>query len=207
MTRVFLIRHALTDFDLASAEGRFCGRSDPPLNSAGRIEAAHLAERIPTVIPYLVFTSPLRRSRETAEITLKNIKASPTIDGRLIEIDYAEWDGLSKGQIQKEYQQAYQNFVADPVLYHPGGSHLVSQCEESAWEWLSSLPPENVIAFTHKTWTRLLLCRIFGIDRSNYRDLLDIKIAGITCLVNNERKWRVDALNYEALPKRIFGGR
>lgn len=205
MRRVFLVRHALTDFDIASAAGRFCGRSDPPLNDRGRTEAALLAERAPIQLCSEIVASPLKRSRETAEIMRGNADISIATDDRLREIDYAHWDGLTKSDIQSRFGSEYSNFERDPVSFHPGGQQLISQCEAAAWDWLRSTTLEYTIAVTHKTWTRLLLCRLLGIPSARYRHIFDIKIASIICLVLTNAGWRVDAINYEASPQRIYG--
>jgi broad specificity phosphatase PhoE len=205
MRRVLLVRHALTDFDIASNAGRFCGRADPPLNEKGRSEAALLAERLPIASSQVIFASPLTRSRETAQIILGSSGVPLVVDERLREIDYAHWDGLSKAEIEKQFGAEYVKFNENPLLFHPGGRALLDTCAAAAWDWLSLLTADHVIAVTHKTWTRLLLCKILGLGYNRYRNAFDIKIAGVTCLVNIETGWRLDAVNYEATPKRIYG--
>ena len=63
--RIYLARHGQTDWNL---EGRLQGGTDVPLDAAGRQQAVALAERLKGVRLDAVYSSALRRTRETAEI-------------------------------------------------------------------------------------------------------------------------------------------
>ena len=61
---IILVRHAST----AWTGRRYCGRSDPPLNAAGRAAAADLARELATTLApgTRIVTSPSRRAQATA---------------------------------------------------------------------------------------------------------------------------------------------
>ncbi len=86
-----LARHGETD---ANAGGLLLGRLDPPLNERGRAQAAALAvafaARTP---PAAIVSSPLHRTRETAEMIAGACGMPVEIDDRLVEVDYGVWDG------------------------------------------------------------------------------------------------------------------
>jgi 2,3-bisphosphoglycerate-dependent phosphoglycerate mutase len=63
--RIYLARHGETDWN---AERRLQGATDTALNSTGRQQAAKLAERLKGVRLDAVYSSTLRRSRDTAEL-------------------------------------------------------------------------------------------------------------------------------------------
>ena len=48
-----------------------------------------------------VWVSPLGRTRETAEIALRDVPAEPKIVPELAEISVGGWEGLRRGEIEK----------------------------------------------------------------------------------------------------------
>ena len=63
--RIYLARHGQTDWNF---ERRLQGSTDTALNSAGLKQAAILADRLKGIHLEMVYSSTLRRSRDTAEI-------------------------------------------------------------------------------------------------------------------------------------------
>ena len=63
--RFLLVRHGKTEWNGLS---RFQGKSDIPLDDEGKCQAELLAARLKGWEPSGIFSSPLSRARETAEI-------------------------------------------------------------------------------------------------------------------------------------------
>ncbi len=72
--RIYLARHGQTDWNL---EGRLQGGIDTSLNDTGRQQAAELAERLKGMRLDAVYSSALRRTRETAEFVRGAVPLSP----------------------------------------------------------------------------------------------------------------------------------
>jgi probable phosphoglycerate mutase len=72
--RIYLARHGQTDWN---AEHRLQGATDTVLNSAGRVQAARLAERLRGLKVDAVYSSTLNRSRETANIVRGAVPLEP----------------------------------------------------------------------------------------------------------------------------------
>ncbi len=90
MPHLIALRHAPTDW---SAQHRLQGRADPPLSEAG-VTLAKAWRLPPAYAPAdrLVWTSPLRRARQTADhMGLAPYRVSPA----LIEADWGAWEGHS----------------------------------------------------------------------------------------------------------------
>lgn len=69
MTTIVLIRHGETDWNVI---GRYQGQADPPLNSKGIKQTQQLAKELSKSSIDVIYTSPLLRTKETAEIILRD---------------------------------------------------------------------------------------------------------------------------------------
>ncbi len=110
-TEIWLVRHA-------DVYGGMTDHADPALSPAGREQALRLAERLNRVGYDTVYSSPLRRARETAEA----ITADVRIDPRLVEVE----TGLEQGRIEvtegpEQVLARMRAAVDDAVAACPGG--------------------------------------------------------------------------------------
>jgi probable phosphoglycerate mutase len=95
MTLLVLVRHGPTEWNEG---GLVQGRSDIALSAAGRAEVE--SWRMPDEFAAFDWVaSPLDRARETAEILYG---APVPTDGRLVEMDWAAWEGRTLGDLRAE---------------------------------------------------------------------------------------------------------
>ncbi|MGD2052055.1 MAG: histidine phosphatase family protein, partial [Acidimicrobiia bacterium] len=90
--RLFLVRHAVTDETGTKLSGRLPGI---PLSAEGRAMAASVAEQLAPRPVTAVYTSPIRRCRETARILSEVWGVQPAVLPGLTEVDYGRWSGRS----------------------------------------------------------------------------------------------------------------
>jgi broad specificity phosphatase PhoE len=108
MPALYLIRHGEPEI-----RGVLSGQTDPVLSSAGHRQAANLRIHV-----LAVYSSPLRRARETALY----LHPSPIILPELAEISYGLWDGLSWGQIEQKWPEIAKAKLSDwQGVNAPGG--------------------------------------------------------------------------------------
>lgn len=95
--KLYLIRHGETDLN---KQRILQGQSDFELNDYGRELARITAEGLSDVLFDIVFTSPLKRAKETAEIIVGGrVPCPPFIeDKRIQEISFGEFEGLCCGK-------------------------------------------------------------------------------------------------------------
>ena len=85
---VLLVRHGETDDNAAD---RFQGRLDTALNERGRAQSRALAEVLAGERLRALYSSPLRRARETAESVAGRLGLELVLDARLMEADAGDW--------------------------------------------------------------------------------------------------------------------
>lgn len=103
MTDLYLVRHGETDWN---RQRRIQGRTDIPLNDAGR-EQARLTGMLLTRRPVTrVYASPLGRALETAQIIAAQLGlGEPHTRDALVERDYGAAEGLSFAEIDARYPE------------------------------------------------------------------------------------------------------
>jgi broad specificity phosphatase PhoE len=94
--RLFCVRHGETEWSLS---GRHTGTTDIPLTENGR----RLAEQLRPVLALetfaLVLVSPLKRARETCD--LSGLGDEAVLERDLVEWNYGEYEGLTSAQIHE----------------------------------------------------------------------------------------------------------
>lgn len=96
VNEIWLVRHGATDW---TGTHQHTGRTDLALSSDGRREAAALVKPLNRQLFDAVFTSPLRRARETARIAGF---AQAEVLNDLAEWDYGAYEGRTTAEIQEE---------------------------------------------------------------------------------------------------------
>ena len=106
MLSLLLIRHGETDWNDSQ---RIQGQTDIPLNTAGIAQAKTLIPALLLLlnggsIPTTIFSSPLKRAFQTAEIAVSGL-APITPDTQLMEIDYGRWVGLDGPSLEQSFPE------------------------------------------------------------------------------------------------------
>lgn len=119
MTRFLLIRHGETEWNLAS---RVQGHSDSPLTGVGISQAQALARRLAAESFDVLVSSDLSRAFRTAGIIAQRSGHAVIADARLRERNFGLGEGLTYGEIDHEYPEAFSRVrTTDPDYVIPGG--------------------------------------------------------------------------------------
>ncbi len=162
VTYFLLVRHVETDMT-----GRFCGHSDPQLNERGRQQLAGLVNQLSEHPIRRVYTSDLRRARETAEAIAKHFGAQLYVRPGLREIHFGLWEGLSWSEIElrdpvsaKNWTQGYPNSTA------PGGEsfqQFESRVRGEIAFLLGEATKATIAVLTHAGVIRVVLTKGCGV--------------------------------------------
>ena len=106
MTIVILARHGETDWN---RDGIWQGHGDPPLNDVGRRQAEALAQRMRDAEIDVLYSSDLRRARETAEYVSLALGLPVIADMDLREVDVGSWTGLTWIEIAERFPDTEQH--------------------------------------------------------------------------------------------------
>lgn len=165
MIHLLLVRHGRTDWN---AQMRYQGQTDPPLNDTGRLQVEALSRRLAREEIDALYTSDLRRARETAEAIATPHGLPVRVEPRLREMYFGMWEGLTYPEIQERYPQDLAAWEADPMATSPTageGLTQVSARAASVLEEVAGKHQEQVVLFVgHSGILRVLLCLALGLS-------------------------------------------
>lgn len=162
-----LFRHGQTDWN---KEHRFQGRIDIPLNDYGR-ELARVTAQCWPVVPYdRVYSSPLCRAYETAQLVLEGREEAQRIivDPRIIEFGFGANEGKNIDEAGNDPLNPMYNLLHHPEQYVPSeGGESFPQMIDRAGAFLRDeiLPLEaqgvrNVLIVAHGALIRGMVCAV-----------------------------------------------
>jgi probable phosphoglycerate mutase len=170
MTRIILVRHGHVEW---LAPERFRGRAELPLSDLGRRQAQAAAGYIAASWkPEAVYTSPLGRCRETGAAIAAPFRLEPQPIEGLADIDYGEWQGLTREQAKERWPEETELWFRKPHLAAiPGGETLaavLSRATAALRDILRRHPDGTVVVVGHDSVNRVLLLFALEAPLSRY---------------------------------------
>ena len=156
---VLLARHGETDDNRPPL--RFQGWRDTPLNDTGRGQAREVATRLEHEQIASIWSSDLRRVRETAEIVGGHLGLEVRLDCRLREGNRGRWEGHLFVDIEREEPDGYAAWRrAGESFRFPGGESLLEQQQRvsAALDDIRAAGPLPALVVCHGGSIRVMLC-------------------------------------------------
>ena len=165
-TTLILVRHGETPH---TTEKRFSGSggADPGLNTDGEAQVravadwlAPLAEEVDALV-----SSPLRRTRETAEIIAARLDKQVEVEDGLAEAAFGTWDGLTFREVQQRYPDDLDAWLGSMDIAPGGGEsfkEIDTRVRRTRDRLLSTYPGKTVLAVTHVTPIKLMVRMALG---------------------------------------------
>ncbi|WEV71085.1 histidine phosphatase family protein [Lactobacillus sp. ESL0785] len=172
---IVFVRHGQTDLNKT---GRIQGSLfDHDLDEAGRAYAKRAAANFDPSSFDIVFSSPMKRALETAQIFTKGQKKI-NLDKRLIEFNFGEWDGQLLSELGQKYPDAIDPWGKankNYVKYAPSGesnAELNKRCGEFLDDMVQKYPDKKILVVCHGTLIRMMFAHYFTGGDLNYFDTM-----------------------------------
>ena len=192
MTVFHLLRHGEP-----AIFGRLNGRlPGVGLSEKGRAEAATQAGRLTGEKVEAIYSSPLQRTRETAEIVAERLGLPIRYREDVIEIDYGEWTGLTFDQIRQD--ERWQMWSRSRSIAAVPGGESWRQVQERVVGALFDLrqthPEGSVVVVGHGDVIRAALLFALGMPLDFY-SRIEIAFASLSTIRLDDAGIRVSGLN------------
>jgi alpha-ribazole phosphatase len=188
MLELYFIRHGQTEL---SRENRFCGSIDPPLSELGVRMAEAFGQAYAHHAWAAVYSSPMLRTKRTAEALTSRVTIPTTFDDGLREVAYGEWEGLRHEDVKERWPEAYEHWARDPASRGTPGGETAFQVAARAVPVIERIREKHehgrVLVVSHKATIRILACSLLGLDVRLFRDRIAQPVAAITRFNIGER--------------------
>lgn len=193
--RVTFIRHGASEWTGGS---RLCGQTDVPLSDLGQRQAEALAERLAGRRFDALWSSPLRRARDTAAHVGEAIGHAVVTDPRLAEMDLGQFEGAAFADLPAGPGTFRDRWQKNPATVRfPQGENL-REVAQRAWPVLQTLyerhPQGHVLVVSHMFTLSALLCRVQRIRVARFRAFA-IDVASISTVQMDKEGFRLLLLN------------
>ena len=209
-TRVILVRHGRSTYNEA---GRYQGCSDESvLTEKGHKTAYQTGVALKSVKIDVIYTSPLKRVRETAQEIINarssfNASIPPIlVTDKLKEIDLSAWQGLSYQYVKEDYAQEYFCWKNSPHQFKlpDQATFPVLDLYQKAREFWQEILPQHqgktILIVSHGGTNRALINTAIGISPDSYHFIQQCN-CGISILEFNQlesKRGQLKALNLTA---------
>ena len=173
MKRIFLIRHGEIP---SNTINRYAGRSDEELTDDGIRQVREVSKKLEAYPIKRLFTSPLRRAVQTAEIVGELFNLTPIVEPDLKELRLGPWEGLCEKEIAKQYPEEWFVWYTNPAKLDLPGRERLEELVERAVRAMERIrdgmsDEESVAAVTHVAVIRVLFLWAQDYKLSLYKNI------------------------------------
>lgn len=162
-TTFVLVRHGETNHTAARTFSGSTG-SDPGLNDHGRSQVEATAEWLAPLGgegDLVMLSSPMRRTRESADLVAARLGATYEVVDSLVEASFGTWEGLTYAEVLSQEPELFSAWLADPTM--PAGGHgdsmqgMAERMRQARDLLLEAYAARTVVAVTHLTPIKMLV--------------------------------------------------
>lgn len=192
MTKVYLIRHGKTQWNL---ESRYQGANgDSPLLKDSYREIELLASSLQRIPFEHAYTSPLKRARVTAQALLNHLNPEIplTIDSRLKEFNLGKMEGMHFEDVAAKWPEVLKNFRHHPDKYDEslveGESFLevIARFRTAIEEYCRQYPNGNILVISHGAALNAAINALIGTPLAHLKDRGGLSNTSTTILTTND---------------------
>lgn len=174
-TRIFLVRHGETTFNVVGRLGGSSQTKENVLSSLGKKQVRLLASHLARLGVGAIYSSPLPRALETAKIISRRVRKPIVLDDSFREVGVGVLEGVAFEEVEKRFPRNFDRMCANPWRSSVAGAEPLIRVQyrllSSFRKIVSSHHNQNVVIVAHNLANRVLLSSLLGISLQNIRIL------------------------------------
>jgi broad specificity phosphatase PhoE len=179
MAELILARHGETVWNV---EKIYRGRTDVNLDEVGIKQAELLGKYLSNWELEAIYSSPLRRALDTANIIDRYQKIGVHIAEGLIDFDYGEWQSLPEQEVKRLYPAVFNEWHKSPHKVRMPGGESLEDLRRRAMGVVNDVLSKyqgSAVLVSHRVVNKVLICSLLELDNSHFWNIKQ-DVGGIT---------------------------
>ena len=168
----YFVRHGQIESNLKKI---YAGWSQEGLTQKGIQQAKEAAERLTGFDIARIYTSPLKRAVQTAEVIGKALNEKSILENSFKEMRLGPWEGRSEEEISRKYPEEWKLWNTRPAELMLEGREtlpeLLKRVLSGIKEIRDQMDGSSVLVVTHVAVIRVLLLHAQKMDLNLYRTI------------------------------------
>ena len=171
-----------------------------PLNRTGRDQAHALALALRCEPITAIYSSPLLRALETAQIIKAFHASAPLLQAEgLAEMDLGDFEGMLAQQWAEKYPDFRKAWFEKPLSVTMPGGESLQEVQARAMDTLERItkhsPPEStLLVCSHSFVNRTILCHALNLSLDRFREVQQ-ETSALNILYKRGEQWYAEAVN------------
>ena len=196
MGSIIFLRHGQA---INNTERILAGRTPGiPLTEKGVDQAQKAAKFLEDMKISAIYSSPIQRAKNTAEIVGTHNSVDVRIDDRLIELDMGKFTGMPYEKIFSSHGNVFMKFYKGELEIAHNGVETFADVKKRVLSLvdhvLENHPNENVVLVTHMDPIKAMLSTVMSLSPENLYELI-IANASLNIFREYNRKFSISGIN------------
>jgi probable phosphoglycerate mutase len=169
-----------------------------PLTEEGVDQSEKAAKFLEEMNISTIYSSPIERAKNTAEIVGKHNSIDVKIDDRLIELDMGKFTGKPYDEIFSTHGNVFMKFYRGELEIAHNGVETFEQVKKRIRDMVDHVidnhPDENVVLVTHMDPIKAMLSTVVSFSPENLYELI-IPNASLNIFREYKRKFSISGIN------------
>ena len=196
MGSIIFLRHGQA---INNTERILAGRTPGvPLTEKGIDQAEKAANFLEDMNISAIYSSPIERAKDTANIVGKHNSVDVKIDDRLIELDMGKFTGVPYDEIFSSHGNVFMKFYRGELEIAHNGVETFADVKKRVLGMVDHVvenhPDENVVLVTHMDPIKAMLSTVVSLSPENLFELI-IANASLNIFREYKRKFSISGIN------------
>jgi len=168
----YLVRHGEIESNIKKI---YAGWSEEGLTARGRSQAIETAKELTCFEIDQIYTSPLKRATQTAEIISNYLNKRPIVEESFKELRLGIWEGMHEKEVARQFPEEWKIWNTRPAELVLDGRETLYELLERVLAGMRKIKlKENgstILVVTHLAIIRVLLLHTQKMDLNLYRTI------------------------------------